>query len=994
MASEPRLTHIAPLAANILSLVNDSRALLRSGCPAPAPRCDNCAFVELHLQGWPVIALVTTAPVSLGEELLASHGPQYWDYVKDAQGRLNQVLRRTGTAAVAAPAAAAPAVETVSEAHGDSAAVPAASVRASRHVLQVDGKAKCAVVVTAQGGAASAAVPPFPAAFALNVTATTSGDNAATSIKPLLASGAWDGQPLLVSGASPSDVAKLASLAATLDKKGKAAFVVDCDGGTQADAGRRLYFVPAGRVADAVLSGLPAAALALPPGSFIALVFAPARRVAAPVAAPAAEQVGTASADSAAMNLSSRSHAAKPPAPAPTPAPALDRPPVAAAEWYCPTCGFVNGAFLRSCHRCRFLPVAMPAAQQTTSTEREELAAYLGRLVKVLRSSKPHSLPMSMPRLNVRAFEDHNRTKTPVSVANRYGTLLALLQAHDDIFAVELSADDDPRTPGSVRLRASATPDPVLEPCLPSSHQPPHDGAADSWTCPTCGYGNPALLSTCHRCCFLPAAVTTARPACTAIDKYEQQAYLCSLVAVLRRASDKQGHGSMDLPRLRANVDAERKGLKVPASVAYRYGTLLSLLQAHDDTFTVETSADERPCMRGRVQLRARAAPPDPVWKPRSPPSHPPLASPRLLPPQGGSVDAWTCQTCDLKLVPDCVQHCSRCKWQRGPTSADVQATMHNSPTDLAEQNRFAVALVATLRRSPSGTYLIRKLSYDVWNILRDRAPQSAVARYGTLAAFLAARPGDFKLLPPSASLPSVSPANALVALADRDIVPVPVSEPSLPSSHPPLASPRSSPPHGISAHPWTCLTCDFQTPDSLRFCKRCVWQREPTSAAVQASTHNTAAETAEQDGYAETIVTFIRGSDSRKYAIGALSRDIWCRLQLRPPQSAVLRYGTLAAFIAARPADFHFLPLSAYLGAGSSKPAYALVGLTARARFGDSAPPALALPPPQPLPPASNQVLSAAHLTSLLLQLKRAAEGGESPPAKAARFEDAPRRS
>jgi hypothetical protein len=126
--------------------VNDSRALLRSGCSAPAPRCDNCAFVELHLQGWPVIALITTAPVSLGEELLASHGPQYWDYVKDAQGRLNQVLRRTGMAAVAAVAPvapAAPAAETVSEAHGDSAAVPppAASVRASRHVLQVDGKA-------------------------------------------------------------------------------------------------------------------------------------------------------------------------------------------------------------------------------------------------------------------------------------------------------------------------------------------------------------------------------------------------------------------------------------------------------------------------------------------------------------------------------------------------------------------------------------------------------------------------------------------------------------------------------------------------------------------------------------------------------------------------------------------------------------------------------------------------------------------------------------
>jgi hypothetical protein len=1192
--------------------VNDSRALLRSGCPAPAPRCDNCAFVELHLQGWPVIALVTTAPVSLGEELLASHGPQYWDYVKDAQGRLNQVLRRTGMAAVAAVAAAAPAAETVSEAHGDSAAVPppAASVRASRHVLQVDGKAKCAVVVTAQGGAASAAVPPFPAAFALNVTATTSGDNAATSIKPLLATGAWDGQLLLVAGATPADVAKLASLAAALDKKGKAAFVVDCDGGTQADAGRRLYFVPAGRVADAVLSGFPAAALAPPPGSFIALVFAPARRAVAPAYAPA-EQAGTASADSI-IHLSSRSHAAKPPAPAPQPAPVLDLPPAAAeaqaacpgAAWHCTTCGLANDAtHPMSCRRCCFLRAAVPAAQQPPSclADRNLTGGYVESLVKVLRSAAPASLPMAIPRLQA-LIELERRAKAPMLIIKRYGTLLALLQAHGDLFAVEASAADDPRTPGRVRLRASTTPDPASKPSLPSSHQPPHGCSADSWTCPTCGYGNDAVLPACHRCGFLPAAVPAAQQTAF-IERKALAAFLDSLVTVLRAA--RPSSLPVSTARLNALAVKERGGIMAPVSVVNRYGTLLAFLQAHGDIFALETLADEDPRTPGNVRLRASATP-DPVREPYAPPSHPPLALPRFLPPAGASagggglaVGTWKCPTCDIR-VPDHAdsKYCTKCKWQRGPTSAVVQASMHACVAAAAEQDGYAATLIAVLRGLNARSCTIRSLSYYAWTRLHgcgSHAPQSAVERYGTLAAFLAARPADFQLLPPAASQDrrASTPAYGLVDLTDRaragciapaaQALPPPppppppdshglalaaappdlVCEPPLPPSHPQLPSQHALPPpagaasswtcptcgnangasqtscrgcrflpaavsavqqesacapdrtllrsyvdslvkvlrsaapaslpmamprlhalvdaerkekkapvsiinhfgpllallqahgdlfvvelsadddprtpgrvrlctratmhvpdltqHGGLADPWcvrvmdiaaglrfadraihsasrrTCPTCDRVHPGAVQYwtcpaCDRCKWQREATSAAVQASTHNSAAEVAEQDRYAAALITVLRGT-SGNCRICSLSLDSWIRMRTLPPQSAVERFGTLAAFLAARPADFQLLPSSAYQGRARWKPAYFLVALTDGAHAGSVAPaaaPVLPSVPPMLMPTALMQQLPPApNPASPLRQPKRAAEGGDPAPAKAARDDE-----
>ncbi len=853
--------------------MNDSRALLRSGCPAPAPRCDNCAFVELHLQGWPVIALITTAPVSLGEELLASHGSQYWDYVKDAQGRLNQVLKRTGIADAAVMIApAAPAAEMVSEVFDETAAAPAgADASVSRHELQVDGKAKCAVVLTAPQGAA---LLPFPAAAALNVTTKTFGDNAAASIKPLLASGAWDGQPLLVTGATPADVAKLASVAATLDKKGKAALVTDCDGGTQADPGRRLYLLPAGRVADSVLGDLPTAALASSPGSLIALIFAPARRVAAPASAPApAEQAGTALAD----------HAPKQPAPAPAPLAAAGPEVVAGREgfWYCPTCSEINGpTYAFPCHRCHFLPAAVPVAQQPpmSSADINMLKAYLGSVVTVLSSAKPESLPMCIPRLSALVFQERTGTFVPASVACRFGTLLALLQAHDDIFAVELSADNDPRTPGRVRLRAPATP--------------------------------PAPL----------------------------------------------------------------------------------------------------------------------VWAPPLPPSHPPMAMPlRPLPPRGAAADPWACPTCDLSHL-DRIRFCDRCKWQRAATPAAVQALQYNSAAETAAQDEYAEAVVTLMRGgSIAGkyNYTVRALSAGVWVYLRVNVPESAVARYGTLSAFLAARPGVFRFVPPAASIHvAPAPPYSMVALTDGALdgsvapadaallpppgpyglaaaLPAPAWEPPSPPSHPPWPSSHVPPLHdGTADALWTCPTCDVQIPERFKTknCKKCMWLCEPTSAAVQTSTHNSAAAVAAQDRYAAAIIAVLRASATGKLALRSLSYSVFRHVQAHAPDSAVRRYGMLAAFVAARPADFRFLPArQGRPGAapGSFAPAYEMVALTADGGHAAStAPPALALPPPQSLPPASNQVLSAAHLTSLLLQLKRAAEGGELPPAKAARFEDAPRRS
>jgi hypothetical protein len=111
------------------------------------------------------------------------------------------------------------------------------------------------------------------------------------------------------------------------------------------------------------------------------------------------------------------------------------------------------------------------------------------------------------------------------------------------------------------------------------------------------------------------------------------------------------------------------------------------------------------------------------------------------------------------------------------------------------------------------------------------------------------------------------------------------------------------------------------------------------------------------------------------------------------PPQSAVERFGTLAAFLAARPADFQLLPSSAYQGRARWKPAYFLVALTDGAHAGSVAPaaaPVLPSVPPMLMPTALMQQLPPApNPASPLRQPKRAAEGGDPAPAKAARDDE-----
>ena len=480
-------------AANILSLVNDIYAVRRPGFPAPAARVANCAFVELLLRGWPCVAVVTTVPVTVGEELLTSHGPHFWHYVADTEARLNLILARLdpGGRAAAANRASAPTVDLLSEIQDEAVATtPPADSSTSRHVLQMNGDAICAVALAAPLDAASSAeLPSFPAASMLNITGTTSGGDATATFVPLLESNAWDGRALVVTAApdaSAAQVARLASLAARMNNKGKAAFVADCDGAEHASRSRRLYLLSPGRVADAVLSSLPAVRnLTLPAGALLALVFAPSRKAAAapapsgdavqaavepepikavptatdvqsvtrpeptathvPIAPAAQAAAEPEAAPSLAQTATSVQAAAEPDAfadPAPK-VPTLPEAPAPAPRketrrrqgkgvpltWTCATCDISSTGTYAVCGRCRWLrgPAAAAASGPSMIPSADAAAEgfFAAELVVTLRAaSRP--LPVHLLSSLARA---RWRRPLPASAVSRYGSLGAFPRA-------------------------------------------------------------------------------------------------------------------------------------------------------------------------------------------------------------------------------------------------------------------------------------------------------------------------------------------------------------------------------------------------------------------------------------------------------------------------------------------------------------------------------------------------------------------------------------
>ena len=494
--------------------MNDSHAVRRPDCPAPAVRVDNCAFVELNLRGWPCVAVVTTVPITVGEELLTrcalrdacaldvreadalmlrnSHGQTFWHYVADQEARLNNILKRLdpGGRAAAAHGVSAPTVDLFSEIQDEVATTPPADPSTSRQMLRMNGDAICAVALAAPLDAASSAeLPSFPAASMLNITGTTSGGDATATFVPLLESNAWDGRALVVTAApdaSAAQVARLASLAARMNNKGKAAFVADCDGAEHASRSRRLYLLSPGRVADAVLSSLPAVRnLTLPAGALLALVFAPSRKAAAapapsgdavqaavepepikavptatdvqsvtrpeptathvPIAPAAQAAAEPEAAPSLAQTATSVQAAAEPDAfadPAPK-VPTLPEAPAPAPRketrrrqgkgvpltWTCATCDISSTGTYAVCGRCRWLrgPAAAAASGPSMIPSADAAAEgfFAAELVVTLRAaSRP--LPVHLLSSLARA---RWRRPLPASAVSRYGSLGAFPRA-------------------------------------------------------------------------------------------------------------------------------------------------------------------------------------------------------------------------------------------------------------------------------------------------------------------------------------------------------------------------------------------------------------------------------------------------------------------------------------------------------------------------------------------------------------------------------------
>ena len=476
--------------------MNDSHAVHRPGFPAPAVRVDNCACVELLLRGGPCVAVVTTVPVTVGEELLTSHGSHFWHYVADTEARLNLILKRLapGRHAAAVHCASAPTVDLFSEIQDEVATTPpVADPSASRHTLQMNDAAICAVTLASLNAASSSALPCFPAAPVLNITGTTSGSDATASLAPLLASDAWDGRALVVTAApdaSPAQVARLAGLAARMNNKGKAALVADCDCAEQAGSGRRLYLLSPGQVADAVLSSLPALrAAALPAGALLALVFAPSRKAAAEPAAAATAAHAVTTPEAIACTASATRAEPTPPVQAavaepkvlpgcsepPPPAPCeADNRTMQKLKWICATCDLQAGADLGSvCGRCGWLRGPSAAAtfgpMQLSQADADKEDCFAVALVNTLRQKlcepaalAQHPLNRSVPvHVLSAATRDIWGWPVPRSAVCQFGTLTAFLQSRPHQFAVETSrpgAFESPAHRARVKLASGLTP--------------------------------------------------------------------------------------------------------------------------------------------------------------------------------------------------------------------------------------------------------------------------------------------------------------------------------------------------------------------------------------------------------------------------------------------------------------------------------------------------------------------------------------------------------
>jgi hypothetical protein len=84
---------------NITALVNDPSLDPMGNTTFETIGEDNTCLVEVIVGGWPCIVMFASKPINPGEELRYSYGVSFWDYMRGATKRLNEVRRNGNLAA-------------------------------------------------------------------------------------------------------------------------------------------------------------------------------------------------------------------------------------------------------------------------------------------------------------------------------------------------------------------------------------------------------------------------------------------------------------------------------------------------------------------------------------------------------------------------------------------------------------------------------------------------------------------------------------------------------------------------------------------------------------------------------------------------------------------------------------------------------------------------------------------------------------------------------
>jgi hypothetical protein len=791
--------------------------------------------------------------------------------------------------AAAAAAAAATAATAAHSGEGSAGAAPGAAPapRPAQRQLLHNGAALCGVSFVPFGSAPPAAAPPPPGAAALDLLQSTKGDDAAGALAPLLASAAWDRAPLLVvpsPDAAPADAARLRKFIDLLSRKGKAAYVPDCDArGAGAGAGRRLYLAPSGRIASALLAvaGLPAPAGAPQDGAWLLglrmapepaaqqaqkqkqkQAVPPAPPASAPAAVPPALPPGFEDDDEP---------PAEPPgfddADAPSPMDAAPSAPVEAS----PTAPAPPGP----------LPPPAPAPSQAQLRAEAAQREYEASLLALLRAQQrwchvdSELLPAAPPP---RVLAARQPELLPAQL------LRAALVARPDLFALDAAAQH------ACAAQPSVTPRAGMEPCDPrdpAAAVAAARAAAAAEASAATAAAAAAAAAAMHPPWAPPYAPPVQQPRAPRTMAEEEAAYVAQLLAWLR-AQGRWCHVQCELyvavppPPALCVAHAKHRG---PLTL------LRALLAARPRAFAMD-AAHEHVCAAATGQplralgpaVPAPALPALPLGPPPLPPEPPPPLPGPPLSAADLSASHLECPSCGNSNGAE-RSTCIHCLWRRAAPAGRAPAT---DAATVAAAAKLANAIAGSLAAAPARTARVGSLTATS----RGHVIELLSSAYCTLPGFVAAHPARFELLPPERGAHA---ADALVRLRDGAAGGEPLASPPQPQG-PPLAGARTGEPE------WECPSCGNSNGAERSTCIHCPWRRAAPAGRAPATDAATVAAAAK---LANAIAGSLAAAPARTARVGSLTAT--SRGHVIELLSSA--YCTLPGFVAAHPARFELLP-------------------------------------------------------------------------------------